>query len=119
MIYSLKCPCGKTYIGQTARPIKIRFSEHKSQIMRYKLEKEKEMGQKEESKWKETGVARHFREMSHNVYDLRWKIIKEVYGKDSMEIKRRLLQREVHWIFSIEWLSPKGLSEECNWHACY
>lgn len=58
VIYSLKCPCGKTYIGQTTRPIKIRLNEHRSQIRRYKSEKEMGKEQKEEPKWKETGRSR-------------------------------------------------------------
>lgn len=30
VIYQLKCPCGKSYIGQTSHSIKIRLNEHKS-----------------------------------------------------------------------------------------
>lgn len=93
------------------------MTEHRSVIRKYNLEKDKI--HKEGSKWRETGVARHFSEMSHNLCDLRWQIIEEIYGKNINEVKKRLLQREVFWIFALETLSPNGLNEECNWHVCH
>lgn len=60
-------------------------------------------------------MARHFREATHNVCDLRWQILEEVQGSDAGQVKQRLLQREVYWIYSLESLTPHGLNEECNW----
>lgn len=86
VIYSLKCPCGKIYIGQTTRPVKIRLNEHRSAIRKFNQEKDKV--QREGTKWRETGVARHFSEASHNVSDLRWQIIEEIHGKNNSETKK-------------------------------
>lgn len=36
VVYLLKGPCGMIYIGQTSRSIKMRFTEHKLNIKRYK-----------------------------------------------------------------------------------
>lgn len=35
VIYILKCPCGKCYVGQTSRMIKIRLNEYSSSIRTY------------------------------------------------------------------------------------
>ncbi|OCT73092.1 hypothetical protein XELAEV_18036071mg [Xenopus laevis] len=37
LIYLVKCPCGKVFVGQTIRPVKERIKEHKSDIRNYKL----------------------------------------------------------------------------------
>lgn len=40
VIYLLKCPWGKGYVGQTSRSIKIRLNEYKSNIRTYHLKKQ-------------------------------------------------------------------------------
>lgn len=35
VVYLLKCPCGKWYIGQTTRALKVRLNMHRSSIMVY------------------------------------------------------------------------------------
>lgn len=35
VIYILKCPCGKCYVRQTSRSIKVRVNEHRSCICTY------------------------------------------------------------------------------------
>lgn len=60
VIYLLKCLCGKIYIGQTSRPIKVRINEHKSHIRRYW--DDLDITSKENKKWSETSVAKHFYE---------------------------------------------------------
>lgn len=106
----IKCPCGKAYIGQTSRPIKIRLTEHRSRIRTYKQENEKV----EKGKIGENTVARHFFEMRHAGSELKWTIVEQIYGQDNAQIKTRLLQREVYWIVTLDTKSPNGLNENCS-----
>lgn len=107
VIYMIKCPCGKAYIGQTSRSIKIRLTEHRSSIRTYRKEKDRQ----ETNKYGESTVARHFYEMRRNISDLRWVVIEKVFGNDESQIKTRLLQREVHWIVTLDTKAPNGLNE--------
>lgn len=115
VIYTIKCPCGKMYIGQTSRAIKIRLTEHKSNIRRYqqKMKDEGPLTTEVQNKFGESTVARHFYEARHNISELRWQIIEEIY-RDQVSLGKRLLQREAFWITTFETLVPKGLNEECN-----
>lgn len=42
VVYCLKCPCGKAYVGQTTRQIKVRLNEHRSSISLYHSKVEQE-----------------------------------------------------------------------------
>lgn len=83
VIYTLKCPCGKCYIGQTSRTIKIRLNKHRSAIRVYQNKTEKERTEyqkmKSEHKYGETTVARHFIQAGHRVNELRWQILEKNY----------------------------------------
>lgn len=70
---------------------------------------------KEEIKYGETTAARHFFEKRHTISEIKWVIVETVYG-DDRQMKKRLLQREVYWITTLETLAPKGLNENghCN-----
>lgn len=62
--YQLKCLCGKIYVGQTSRSIRIRLTKHKSNILKEAgMSKEK---QKVNVKYGEPTVARHFHKATHN-----------------------------------------------------
>lgn len=74
-------------------------------------------GDRNKNKWNETMVARHFSEASHNVCELCWQIVEEVYGTDTTQITRRLLQREAFWSFTLDSVTLKWLNEESNWNA--
>lgn len=104
----LKYPCRLAYIAQTTRTIKTRINEQKSCIRTFK-------GQKRKIKYGETTAARHFFEKRHTISEIKWVIVETVYG-DDRQMKKRLLQREVYWITTLETLAPKGLNENghCN-----
>lgn len=99
VVYMLKCPCGKAYIGQKSRPIKNHLNEHKSSIRLYqsRLEEQSEKGVKK-SKYGETEVAKHFHENRHQVSELKWLVIKQLYGDYRNNPHTKLLQREAYWI---------------------
>lgn len=62
VIYLINCPCGKCYVGQTSRAIKIHLNEHRSSIRQYQNKRiqEREEQNKSDKKFGETTVARHF-----------------------------------------------------------
>lgn len=59
----------------------------------------------------------NFFEKRHNVSELKWTVVEMIYGENEHQIKRRLLQREVYWIATMEMLAPKGFNECCNFNA--
>ena len=94
----LKCPCGLCYVGKTKRELKIRISEHKSNI-RNKDEK--------------SPVTRHFNAVGHKICDLRFQGIELVKPlKRGGDREKLLLQREAWWIHNLQTEHPKGLNEE-------
>ena len=98
VVYLLKCPCGLVYVGKTTRELRIRISEHKSNI-RNKDEK--------------SSVARHFNVAGHEVCSLRFQGIEVVSPlKRGGDRDRALLQRESYWIHSLHTEYPRGLNEE-------
>ncbi|XP_069466482.1 uncharacterized protein [Ambystoma mexicanum] len=98
VIYSLKCPCGKLYIGQTTRPVKERWSEHKSTIRCKNLR---------------SPVARHFIEFQHTIAQIKFQVIEIVKRPHRGGNYQSLLsQREKYWIHTLDTLQPKGLNDE-------
>lgn len=93
--------------------VKVRLNEHKSNIRLYKT-RINEGPQDTKSKFGETGVAKHFYELGHQVSDLRWQVIEQIYANSKHECHTKLLQREAYWINKMETLSPKGLNENCQ-----
>ncbi|XP_041434485.1 uncharacterized protein LOC121398936 [Xenopus laevis] len=101
VVYLLKCPCGKVYVGQTIRPVKERIKEHKSDIRNYNTNTPTD-----------TSVSRHFFSNKHNQSQLKWLVL-EVVTKPQRggDIKKLLLQREAVWIKRLNSMVPIGLNE--------
>ncbi|XP_069507297.1 uncharacterized protein [Ambystoma mexicanum] len=98
VIYSIKCPCGKLYVGQTTRAVKERITEHKSNIR---------------CKNTKSPLARHFMEHHHTVAQIKFQVLEVVKkphrGGDYQSI---LSRRETFWIHQLDTLNPQGLNEE-------
>ncbi|OCT96677.1 hypothetical protein XELAEV_18008889mg, partial [Xenopus laevis] len=97
--YSLKCPCGKIYVGKTIRCIRDRLTEHKSAI-RNKLNQP---------------VAKHFNENGHTISQLRIQILDLVSRRRrGGDRDKELLRKEAHWIkrLGTTGMSPHGLNHE-------
>ncbi|CAJ0962968.1 unnamed protein product [Ranitomeya imitator] len=62
VVYAIKCPCGKMYVGETTQAIKDRISHHKSDIRcgKYHLP-----------------IPNHFREAGHTVAQLRFLVLEQ------------------------------------------
>nr|XP_055053666.1 uncharacterized protein LOC129438772 isoform X1 [Misgurnus anguillicaudatus] len=98
VIYMLKCPCGRAYIGKTTRPLKTRISEHRSNIRNCDPK---------------SPVAVHFTQSSHNLASLRYCGIEVVKTPPrGGDINSLLLRREAFWIYTLDTLFPKGMNEE-------
>ncbi|XP_041424662.1 uncharacterized protein LOC121395364 [Xenopus laevis] len=108
VVYVLKCPCGKLYVGKTIRSVNTRIKEHKNAIRNFKA-----------NTYTDTSVSRHFSEARHNVCQLKWKVL-EVVPKMSKGGDRNnlLLQRESRWINRLDSTYPKGMNEQLNL-ACF
>lgn len=103
VVYCLKCPCGKAYVGKTERKFKSRLTEHKSTIRNKNLT---------------SSVATHWIENRHTISQLRAQIIEIVHPKEAIDIKSRLLQREVFWIDFLCSQTPRGLNDRVDLN-CY
>lgn len=94
VIYLLKCPCGLAYVGKTSRALKIRISEHRSNIR---------------NKETKSPMAIHFTEARHNVSALKYCGIEHVKPTSrGGDINSAILKREAFWIYTWDTLSPKG-----------
>ena len=83
-----RCKPGKTYIGQTARPLKERMSGHRQAF----------------GKGSPRPIYRHFRQRGHTFADVRVTILEKGVNR------RDLLSREHHWITQLGTQYPKGLN---------
>ncbi|XP_041424928.1 uncharacterized protein LOC121395443 isoform X1 [Xenopus laevis] len=98
VIYMVKCPCGKVYVGETTRSLSIRIGEHRSDV---RLKKHT------------SPLARHFMEANHQVSQLKFMGIERVRTPTRGGNREILLkQRELKWIYRLQTLSPNGLNED-------
>ncbi|XP_077113688.1 uncharacterized protein LOC143768964 [Ranitomeya variabilis] len=100
VVYTVKCPCGLLYVGETTQHIRERISSHKSTIRCKKT-------------W--LPLPYHFVAANHSVSQLRFQVLEQVErprrGGDHIKLLR---QRESYWIFTLQTLTPKGLNRELD-----
>ncbi|CAJ0968550.1 unnamed protein product [Ranitomeya imitator] len=100
VIYAIKCPCGKIYVGETMQTIKDRISHHKSDIRCGK---------------NYLPIPYHFQEAGHSVTQLRFLVLEQVnLSRRGGDINKQLLRREAYWIHFLQSLEPKGLNRDYN-----
>ncbi|CAJ0955407.1 unnamed protein product [Ranitomeya imitator] len=63
VVYAIKCPCGKIYVGETSQAIKDRISHHKSDIRCGKFH---------------LPIPYHFREGGHSIAQLRFLVLEQI-----------------------------------------
>lgn len=111
VVYALICPCGLLYVGRTIRPLRVRFGEHKNNILC--------IGDPNRTQRNNYSVPRHFRE-HHNADPSGLKLFGiEAIKKNHDEGVRfqTLCRRETFWIFSLGSLAPGGLNEDLEVHG--
>lgn len=101
VVYLMWCPCGLFYVGRTKRLLRVRISEHMSNIR---------------NGFKYHSVSLHFKEKhDQDPSLLQFCGIDIVYPtwRGSNRV-RDLSQRETRWIFLLKSLFPRGLNIELD-----
>ncbi|XP_078502142.1 uncharacterized protein LOC144756318 isoform X1 [Lissotriton helveticus] len=99
IVYLLLCPCNLGYVGETARTMKVRLTEHRSAIKTNKLT---------------APLVSHFIDFQHSPSQIRWRILEKIHmtcknGGDKIRKKR-----EVFWIFNLDTFIH-GLNNDLPW----
>ena len=99
IVYLIECKkCEEQYVGETSKPLKVRLSNHVSDINRYKG----------------TSIAEHFNQFDHNgVEDLQITPILQIPDSDS-KIRDMLTRRkhESFFIKKLKTMSPLGINDK-------
>ncbi|OCT97610.1 hypothetical protein XELAEV_18009840mg [Xenopus laevis] len=102
VVYMLKCPCGKVYVGQSSREVKAIIKEHRGDIKNFKL-----------NTYTDTSVSRHCNECRHNMSQLKWQVLEVVQTPQRGGNKKNiLLQKEALWIKKLCAMVPQGLNDQ-------
>ncbi|XP_029455953.1 uncharacterized protein LOC115090676 [Rhinatrema bivittatum] len=103
VIYIIRCPCNKIYVGQTTRSFKLRIGEHKSCLKNKKLS---------------APIVLHCIQKNHDVKELRWFVLehvkRDIRGGDR---ERSLYKKEQEWIFKLKSEEPDGLNSKIEWNS--
>ncbi|CAJ0946852.1 unnamed protein product [Ranitomeya imitator] len=110
IVYYAQCPCKQIYIGMTTRAFKVRVQEHIRDIHNAVKCSEPALLK---------SIPRHFFEAHNsNPKGLCFRGIDRVYiGIRGGNAKQRLLQKETHWIVTLNTLSPFGLNEAISFKS--
>ncbi|CAN2390058.1 hypothetical protein PRIEUP_LOCUS94, partial [Pristimantis euphronides] len=85
VIYTLQCPCGLLYVGETTQECRSRIGQHQYTIRQSKME---------------LPVPHHFNTMGHNISQLRFRIMDEVPQlRKGGDRKGKLEKLELKWIY--------------------
>ena len=88
----------KIYIGQTKRNLKLCIAEHKAAIRNENTD---------------YAIARHYKERCHgSAASLKCIVLEKISPSPrGGDIKKKLLQREALWIYTVNNMEPHGLNE--------
>lgn len=103
VVYCIKCPCGKLYVGKTERKIRVRITEHKSLIC---------------NRNPNSSLASHWVELNHTIPQLRFLVLEKINILPERDIAKNLSQRETWWIKFLNTMLPSGLNEKIDM-GCY
>ena len=97
VIYLVTCPCGLQYVGMTTRKVKIRISEHRSNMRCKRVT---------------TKMLTHFTEQRHGPNDFKWIVLEQLPFSPNLE--QALLKKEQRWVFRLG-TDKKGLNDQIPW----
>ena len=90
--------CKLQYVGSTANPFKVRFRNHKSDMLRNK---------------KSCELAIHHNKIPHDLQDFSFIVIESI-KKTTGDLDDILLTREGYWVAQLRTLQPFGLNKRCE-----
>ena len=91
------CQCNLQYVGSTSTEFKVRFRNHKSNMLKNKRTCE---------------LAIHFNDSEHEISQISFIIIEQIRSfENSLYLERLLLIREAYWAAQLFTLNPHGLNK--------
>ena len=98
VIYSATCvKCNLQYVGSTSNEFKVRFRNHKSNMLRNKRTCE---------------LAIHFNNSEHEISQINFIVIEQIRSfENSLHLEQLLLTREACWTAQLFTLNPHGLNK--------
>ena len=98
VIYLATCAkCNLQYVGSTSTEFKVRFRNHKSNMLKNKRTCE---------------LAIHFSDSEHEISLINFIIIEQIRSfENSLHLERLLLTREAYWTAQLFTLNPPGLKK--------
>ena len=102
VIYLASCSkCSLQYVGSTSNQFKVRFRNHKSDMLRNKRSCE---------------VAIHFNDTPHTLQDFKFIVIEGLQNTHG-DLDGNLLKREAYWAAQLHTLQPHGLNKRCEFRS--
>ena len=101
VIYLTTCAkCNLQYVGSTSTEFKVRFRNHKSNMLKNKRTCE---------------LTIHFNDSEHEISHINFSIIEQIRSfENSLHLERLLLTREAYWTPQLFTLNPHGLDMISN-----
>ena len=101
VIYLATCLiCNVQYVGSTATPFKVRFRNHKSDLINNKSRCE---------------LAVHFNSKPHNLEHIRFIIIEKI--RSTSNVDTILTKREAYWMAQLCTMHPHGLNKRKEFNS--
>ncbi len=95
VVYIISCnKCGKQYVGETKRTLRMRMNEHRNKIS---------------NKSATTFLVNHFTQDDHTITDMRFAILEKLPADTTTE---KRLEREDFWIRALNTAFPFGLNDK-------
>ena len=102
VIYLATClKCNVQYVGSTATEFKIRFRNHKSDLLNNRGRCE---------------LAVHFNSAPHHISQIKFIIIEQIYATSNIDSV--LTKREGYWLAQLHTLFPSGLNKRKEFNSC-
>ena len=98
VIYLATCvKCNLQYVGSTSNEFKVRFRNHKSNMLKNKRTCE---------------LAIHFNNSEHEISQINFIVIEQIRSfENSLHLEQLLLTREAYWTAQLFTLNPHGLNK--------
>ena len=102
IIYLASCnKCKLQYVGSTSNPFKVRFRNHKSDMIRNR---------------KSCELAIHYNKNPHDLKDFNFIVIESMQNT-TRDLEETLLTREGYWAAQLSTLQPFGLNKRCEFRS--